>query len=174
MYFYDFIVIFNAFQVCGKGFCHRQSLITHSTLHTGIKPFQCENCGSSFSCVGNLIKHRRTHSDTCGLIPLTTHRVKNPTTKMKIKINTPANSRLKAIEKENKIKQKLATLDANKDEKPTINKVAIDGTHVKLDTSSEKYSDPNTVNLFCDIAIISCQVRKVLVNHFYTFLDRTN
>lgn len=92
-------------KVCGKGFCHRQSLITHSTLHTGIKPFQCENCGSSFSCVGNLLKHRRTHPDTCGLIPLTTHRVQNPTTKLKVKINTPANTRLKAVEKEKQLQK---------------------------------------------------------------------
>ncbi|KYB28406.1 zinc finger protein ZFP2 [Tribolium castaneum] len=82
-------------EVCNKGFCHRQSLITHSTIHTGIKPYQCENCGNSFSCVGNLIKHRKTHADTCGLIPLTTHRVKHPSTKIKVKINTPSNSRLK-------------------------------------------------------------------------------
>lgn len=93
-------------KVCGKGFCHRQSLITHSTLHTGIKPFQCENCGNSFSCVGNLLKHRRTHADTCGAIPLTTHRVQHPTTKLKVKINTPENTRLKAVEKKKLLQEK--------------------------------------------------------------------
>lgn len=77
-------------------------MITHSTLHTGIKPFQCENCGSSFSCIGNLIKHRKTHADTCGLIPLTTHRVEHPATKLKIKINTPANARLKSNKSDEK------------------------------------------------------------------------
>lgn len=76
-----------------------------------MKPFQCENCGNSFSCVGNLIKHRRTHADTCGLIPLTTHRVQHPATKLKIKINTPASSRLKTIEKERQLQQKLAKLE---------------------------------------------------------------
>lgn len=36
-------------------------------MHTGIKPYQCEGCTSRFSCIGNLIKHRRTRPETCGL-----------------------------------------------------------------------------------------------------------
>ncbi|KAK4872393.1 hypothetical protein RN001_014422 [Aquatica leii] len=110
--------------VCGKGFCHRQSLITHSTLHTGVKPYQCENCGNAFSCVGNLIKHRRTHADTCGTVPLTSHRVNNPSTKMKVKMNTPLTSKLKTIKKEkekedkliaykNKLQQKTDTIETS-------------------------------------------------------------
>lgn len=103
-------------KVCGKGFCHRQSLITHSTLHTGIKPFQCESCGSSFSCIGNLLKHRKTRADTCGLLALTTHRVKHPSTKLKVRINTPANSRLKTIQKQKLLKQKLEALDKQQEQ----------------------------------------------------------
>lgn len=98
--------------MCEKGFCHRQSLITHSTVHTGIKPFQCENCGNSFSCIGNLLKHRRTHPDTCGMIPLTTHTVKHPPTKLKVKINTPATSRLKIKDKQKEMEEKIAAIEA--------------------------------------------------------------
>ncbi|KAF5288068.1 hypothetical protein FQR65_LT12118 [Abscondita terminalis] len=116
--------------VCGKGFCHRQSLITHSTLHTGIKPYQCENCSNSFSCVGNLIKHRRTHADTCGSIPLTSHRVINPTTKMKVKLNTPITSKLKTMRKEKEKEDKLIACK-NKLQQKMLNDVVKVETPVK-------------------------------------------
>jgi KRAB domain-containing zinc finger protein len=32
-----------------------------------LQPYQCECCGQSFSCVGNLIKHRKVRPETCGL-----------------------------------------------------------------------------------------------------------
>lgn len=99
-------------------------MITHSTLHTGIKPFQCENCGNAFSCIGNLIKHRRTHADTCGLIPLTTHRVEHPATKLKVRINTPANVRLKNTKKdEKKVKERtdIKTDDKESEKKEISN-----------------------------------------------------
>lgn len=41
--------------------------MTHSSLHTGIKPYQCQCCGNQFSCIGNLIKHRKIRPQTCGL-----------------------------------------------------------------------------------------------------------
>lgn len=53
--------------MCGKAFPYRESLVTHSSLHTGIKSYQCECCSRQFSCIGNLIKHRRTRPETCGL-----------------------------------------------------------------------------------------------------------
>ncbi|KAG4073460.1 hypothetical protein HA402_000684 [Bradysia odoriphaga] len=53
--------------VCDKAFSYRESLVTHSSLHTGIKPYLCEGCGSRFSCIGNLIKHRKSRPKTCGL-----------------------------------------------------------------------------------------------------------
>lgn len=55
------------FKVCGKGFGYRESLVTHVTIHTGVKPYTCECCDSRFSCVGNLIKHKKIRPDTCGL-----------------------------------------------------------------------------------------------------------
>lgn len=41
--------------------------MTHSSIHTGIMPYACLNCEKKFSCIGNLIKHRKTRVDTCGL-----------------------------------------------------------------------------------------------------------
>lgn len=108
VYYFNFFT-FLLLQICGKGFCHRQSLITHSTLHTGIKPYVCENCDHAFSCVGNLLKHRKTHSE-CNLIPLTTHRVINPITKQKVRVNTPANSKLKEVERNRKLQKNLELL----------------------------------------------------------------
>lgn len=52
--------------MCKKGFSHRESLVTHSTIHSGIKPYICECCSSTFSCVGNLIKHRKVRPGSCG------------------------------------------------------------------------------------------------------------
>lgn len=42
-------------------------MITHSSIHTKIKPHECENCAQTFSCIGNLIKHRKIRPETCGL-----------------------------------------------------------------------------------------------------------
>ncbi|GLV45602.1 zinc finger protein 30C [Carabus blaptoides fortunei] len=122
-------------EVCNKGFCHRQSLITHSTLHTGIKPYQCEGCGNAFSCVGNLLKHRKTHADSCGKIPLTTHRVKHPATKMKVQVNTPPASKLRTLEKKKKVEE--ATVQQQDQTK--------NGTWQQENNSSNSgYSNPGT------------------------------
>lgn len=44
-------------QQCNKSFSHGESLITHSSIHTGIKPYACTCCGKQFSCLG-IIKLR--------------------------------------------------------------------------------------------------------------------
>ncbi|CAG9816241.1 unnamed protein product [Phaedon cochleariae] len=97
--------------ICSKGFCHRQSLITHISVHTGIKPYQCEGCGKSFSCISNLLKHRKSHKTTCGTLPMTSHRVKNPATKIKLRINTPESSKLKRAQMKKELEMKFAELD---------------------------------------------------------------
>nr|CAI5842372.1 unnamed protein product [Callosobruchus analis] len=107
-------------EICNKAFCHRQSLITHITIHTGIKPYQCEGCSKSFSCVGNLLKHRKTRKDTCGLVSLTSHRVKNPSTKIKVRINTPASAHLKQNKMKTEFEKKLEMLDKEADEDVVI------------------------------------------------------
>ncbi|KAK5639820.1 hypothetical protein RI129_010631 [Pyrocoelia pectoralis] len=130
--------------VCGKGFCHRQSLITHSSLHTGVKPYQCENCGGSFSCVGNLIKHRQTHADTCGSIPLTNHRVNNPSTKLKVKINTPITSKIKLIKKEKEILEKLTVYKNKLRKKPDpVENKATDEVSPQADEPTSEGSECN-------------------------------
>lgn len=84
--------------ICNKGFAHRESLVTHSTLHTGMKvgyidihishhlilnsylllqPYECQHCHSTFSCIGNLIKHRKVRPDTCGLPKYTNQKIRN-------------------------------------------------------------------------------------------------
>ncbi|XP_057650889.1 zinc finger protein 91-like isoform X1 [Diorhabda carinulata] len=132
-------------EVCGKGFCHRQSLITHISLHTGIKPYQCEGCGKSFSCVGNLLKHRRTHADTCGAIPMTSHRVQNPSTKIKVRINTPASSKLKRMQMKRELEEKLANLDNEINDEKSRD---VKEENVKSeDEKSDKVKNNNVQNL---------------------------
>ncbi|XP_055593163.1 zinc finger protein 665-like isoform X5 [Uranotaenia lowii] len=54
---------------CPKRFSHRESYMTHISTHTGVKRYMCSGCGSRFSCVSGVKCHRKSHANTCGLIP---------------------------------------------------------------------------------------------------------
>lgn len=56
--------------LCPKEYPYRESLLTHMTVHTGIKRFLCNNCGKRFTCISNLQAHRKVQADTCGQLPL--------------------------------------------------------------------------------------------------------
>ncbi|XP_067620513.1 gastrula zinc finger protein xFG20-1 [Eurosta solidaginis] len=56
--------------LCPRAYPYRESLLTHMTVHTGIKRFLCNACGKRFTCVSNLQAHRKVNADTCGQLPL--------------------------------------------------------------------------------------------------------
>ena len=59
--------------MCEKAFKHKHHLIEHKRLHTGERPFQCNNCLKRFSHSGSYSQHIH-------------HRCQNPTS------TTPTNS----------------------------------------------------------------------------------
>ena len=57
------------------------ALETHKMIHSGIKPFKCDTCSSSFSRIGSLKTHKLIHSGLrpfkCDLCPSTFMRKNN-------------------------------------------------------------------------------------------------
>ena len=62
---------------CKKSFKNKFLLKTHSSEHTGIKPFKCDECDSSFALRSRLVRHKKRHrgypcdKDNCKMIAQT-------------------------------------------------------------------------------------------------------
>mmetsp|Transcript_11418 Transcript_11418/g.11386 ORF Transcript_11418/g.11386 Transcript_11418/m.11386 type:complete len:212 (-) Transcript_11418:79-714(-) len=49
------------FEGCSKKCSKRWNLIDHIKMHLGVKPYECDQCGSRFTQKGNLKKHLKVH-----------------------------------------------------------------------------------------------------------------
>ncbi|KAL1498141.1 hypothetical protein ABEB36_008989 [Hypothenemus hampei] len=52
---------------CGKTFTRNEELTRHKRIHSGLRPFPCSHCGKRFGRKDHLKKHSRTHFQPRGL-----------------------------------------------------------------------------------------------------------
>lgn len=55
--------------ICEKGFPRPSKLADHMTVHTGERPFKCEECGKRFKTKSGLKKHGVSHLNFRSLDP---------------------------------------------------------------------------------------------------------
>ena len=64
---------------CGKTFCVKSNLTKHHKIHSGLKPYECSECGKSFMNL-TLTVHQRTHTrDPMGAVNVRTPSTKSQT-----------------------------------------------------------------------------------------------
>ena len=47
---------------CNRSFTKSSNLIQHKSIHSGERPFQCNECDKAFKHSSDLVKHKRIHS----------------------------------------------------------------------------------------------------------------
>ncbi|XP_019868296.2 zinc finger and SCAN domain-containing protein 2 [Aethina tumida] len=52
---------------CGKTFTRNEELTRHKRIHSGLRPFPCTQCGKRFGRKDHLKKHLKTHYPTRGM-----------------------------------------------------------------------------------------------------------